>query len=90
MPSILETILGFFRAEKTVYSHRNRTIEMIAREKGIDINSIEDETRVILETEGSVEATIRLRKRFNVPLVTAWIFVERLEKEKLDSGTDQG
>ena len=90
MSSTLKTILCFFKAEKTVYSHRNRTIEVIAREKSIDINSIKNDTKAILESEGSVEAIIRLRKRFNVPLVTAWIFVERLENKKVNLGVNQG
>ena len=89
MPSIFKPILDFFKAEKTVYSHRNRSIEVIAREKNIDINSIKNETKAILESEGSVEATIRLRKRFHVPLVAAWIFVERLENTGTTSETDK-
>jgi len=40
MMPIYKHVLDFFNAEKTVYSHRNRTIEMIASEKGIDINSL--------------------------------------------------
>jgi len=82
--------MSFFKAEKTVYSHRNRTIEIIAHEKNIDIHSIKNDTRSILENEGSVEAIMRLRKRFNVPLVTAWTFVERLENKQVKPGTDPG
>jgi len=73
-----------------VYSHRNRTIEVIAREKNIDINSIQNDTKAVLESEGSVEAVMSLRKRFKVPLVSAWIFVERLKNKKDTSGTGSG
>lgn len=76
---MLKSFFNFFKAEKTVYSHRNRTIEIIASEKNIDIQSIEKETKTILENEGKVEAVIQLRKRFHVPLSAAWIFVEKLE-----------
>jgi len=79
MMSIFKHVLEFFNAEKTVYSHRNRTIEMIASEKGIDINSLKQETKAILVSEGNVEAVIKLRKRFNVTLAAAWIFVDKLE-----------
>ena len=35
--------------------------------------------KVILDSEGKVEAVIQLRKRFHIPLAAAWIFVEKLE-----------
>ena len=76
---ILKPILDFFKAKKTVYSHRNRTIEIIALEKGIDIDAIKDDTRAIIEKEGSVEAIVKLRKRFHVTLSAAWRFVDKLE-----------
>ncbi len=79
MIPIFKSIFDFFKAEKTVYSHRNRTIEMIALEKNIDINSIKNDTKAIIESEGSVEAVIKLRKRFHVTLAAAWIFVDKLE-----------
>lgn len=79
MIPILTSIVDFFKAKKTVYSHRNRTIEMIALEKGIDINSIKNETRAILQSEGKVEAVINLRKRFHVTSSAAWNFVDKLE-----------
>ncbi len=82
MVRILTTIKNFFKAESTTYSHRNRTIEMIASEKNIDINSIKSDTKTILESEGSVEAISKLRRRFHVPLNTAWRFVNRLKDEK--------
>lgn len=76
---ILKNILDFFKNEKTVYSHRNRTIEMIALEKGIDINSIRDDTKAIMENEGRVEAVVKLRKRFHVTSSAAWVFVDKLD-----------
>lgn len=79
MIPILTSIVDFFKAKKTVYSHRNRTIEMIALEKGVDINSIKNETRANLQSEGKVEAVINLRKRFHVTSSAAWNFVDKLE-----------
>lgn len=79
MIPILTSIVDFFKAKKTVYSHRNRTIEMIALEKGIDINLIKNETRAILQSEGKVEAVINIRKRFHVTSSAAWNFVDKLE-----------
>ena len=76
---MLKSIFNFFKAEKTVYSHRHRTIELIASEKNIDIQSIKNDIKVILENEGKVEAVMQLRKRFHIPLAAAWIFVEKLE-----------
>ena len=80
MIQILTSIRNFFNAEKTVYSHRNRTIEIIALEKKIDIDSIENDTKAILESEGRHAAIIEITKRFHVPLSVAWIFVDRLDK----------
>ena len=76
---MLKSFFNFFKAKKTVYSHRNRTIELIASEKNIDIQSIKNDIKVILENEGKVEAVIQLSKRFHIPLATAWVFVEKLE-----------
>ena len=76
---IFKPVLDFFKAEKTVYSNRDRTIEIIALEKGIDINSIKQETIAILESKGKVEAVVTLRKRFHTTLSAAWIFVDKLE-----------
>jgi hypothetical protein len=81
MTRILTAIKDFFKAETTAYSHRNRTIEIIASEKNIDINSIKSDTKAILEKEGSIEAIIKLRKRFHVTLNAAWRFVDKLERE---------
>lgn len=82
MKRILTAINNFFNAEYTTYSHRDRTVEIIALEKNIDINSIKNDTKAILEKEGSVEAISRLRKRFHVTLNAAWRFVDKLEQEK--------
>lgn len=83
---ILKSLLDFFSAKKTTYSHRNRTIEIIASEKGIDLDSIRAETKAILDNEGSVEAVVKLRKRFHVTDAAAWNFVEKLDPQL--SGND--
>ncbi len=82
MTRILTAIKDFFKAETTTYSHRNRTVEIIASEKNVDINSIKSDTRIIMENEGSVAAIIKLRKRFQVTLNAAWRFVDKIEQEK--------
>ena len=81
---MLKSFFNFFKAENTVYSHRNRTIEIIASEKNIDIRSIKNDTKAILESEGKVEAVIQLRKRFRAPLAAAWIFVDKLDQVNLN------
>ncbi len=82
MIPIFKSIFDFFNAKTTVYSHRNRTIEIIASEKNIDIDSIKNETKAIMESKGKVEAVIELRKRFHVPLAAAWIFVDKLDQSE--------
>ncbi len=79
MGRMFTTIKNFFKAETTTYSHRNRTVEIIVQEKNIDMDSIKNETRAIIESEGSVAAIIKLRKRFHVTLNAAWRFVDKLE-----------
>ena len=79
MMPIFKSLLDFFNAEKTTYSHRNRTIEIVALEKGLDIDSIIAETKSILENEGSVQAVVKLRKRFHVTDSAAWRFVDKLD-----------
>ena len=79
MLSIIKPILNFFKFQKTVYSHRNRTIEIIALEKNIDIASVVGESKTILKNEGRTEAILQLRKRFQVPLATAWAFIDKLD-----------
>lgn len=79
MIPILSSVVDFFKAEKKTYSHRNRTIEIIALEKGLDIRLLKQEFKVVLAKEGKVEATVKLRRRFHVPLSCAWRFIEKLE-----------
>lgn len=76
---IFKVIADFFKAEKTEYWHRDRSIEVVAHEKGIDIDSLKDETKVIIQNEGRVEAITKLRHRFHVPLSAAWRFVNKLD-----------
>lgn len=81
MISIFKSIVVFFKAEKSIYSHRNRTIEIVALEKGIDIDLLREETRAMVEKEGTVEAVVKLRRRFHLPLSAAWRFVDKLGKK---------
>lgn len=82
MISIFKAFTDFVNTEKTVYSHRNRTIEIIASENNIDIDSIKSDMKAIMEKEGKVDAVIALRKRFHLPLAAAWVFVDRLEQSE--------
>jgi hypothetical protein len=79
MMPILKPILDFFRAEKTTYARRNRTIEIIALEQGIDINSIRDDTKATLKNDGRIEAITQLKKRFHATLSAAWRFADKLD-----------
>ena len=81
MTPLFTTIKNFFNAEHTVYAHRHRTIEAIALEKNIDIDSIKNDTKAILESEGRTEAIVKLTHRFHIPLNVAWVFVDKLDKE---------
>ena len=81
MIKILKAIADFFEAEKTEYWHRDRSIEIVAKEKGIDIDVLKEETKAMLEKEGRVEAIEKLRHRFHVPLSAAWRFVDKLDLE---------
>lgn len=81
MIAIFTSIVDFFKAEKKTYSHRDRTIEIIALEKGIDIHLLKKEFKAVLAKEGKVEAIVILRRRFHVPLSCAWRFIEKLETE---------
>ena len=76
---ILKAIADFFKAEKVEYWHRDRSIEVVALENGINIDSIKQETRVMLKNEGRVEAFTKLKHRFHVPLSSAWRFVDKLD-----------
>ena len=57
---ILKAIADFFKAEKTEYWHRDRSIEIVAKEKGIDIDVLKEETKAMLEKEGRVETIASL------------------------------
>lgn len=39
---IINSIIDFFKVEKIEYWHRDRSIEIVALEKEIDINTIND------------------------------------------------
>jgi hypothetical protein len=75
---ILTAISDFFKAEKTEYWHRDRSIEIVASEQDIDINSLKQEMKEIIKHEGRVEAISKLRHRFHVPLSAAWRFIDKL------------
>lgn len=78
--NIIKIISDFFKAEKTEYWHRDRSIEIVALEKGLDINLIQQEIKTIIKNEGRVVAITRLRHRFHVPLSSAWRFVNKIDK----------
>ena len=77
---ILKAIADFFKAEKIEYWHRDRSIEIVAAEKEIDINSLKLDIQAIIKNEGRVAAISILRHRFHVPLSSAWRFVNKLDK----------
>jgi hypothetical protein len=77
---LLKHIVDFFTNDKTVYSHRNRTVEMVAQEKGLELERLRSETRDLMEKEGPVSAVIILRKRFHITTAAAWVFVDRLSQ----------
>lgn len=79
MKTILKIISNFFKADKIEYWHRNRSIEIVASEQGVDIDVLKDEIRDTLEAEGRVNAVVKLRHRFHVPLSAAWRFVNKLD-----------
>ncbi|MDH5767331.1 MAG: hypothetical protein OEZ38_15050 [Gammaproteobacteria bacterium] len=79
---LLKSILAFFNADdNTSYAHRDRRIEIVAEEKGIDINALRQEVTGILEKQGRVAAISMIQKRFHVPLSFAWGFVDKLDKK---------
>lgn len=80
MKSILTSITDFFCPDSINYAHRDRTIEVVAMEKNIAIDSIKNDTKVILNKEGRVAAITDLRNRFHIPLASAWRFVDKLDK----------
>ena len=76
---ILEVIAKFFKAEKIEYWHRDRSIEIVAAEKEIDLSTLKEEVQIIIKNEGRVAAISALRHRFHVPLSSAWRFVNKLD-----------
>jgi len=76
---LLKSILDFFKAEKTEYWHRDRSIEVIALENTLDIDIIKEETIKNIKAEGRVEAISKLKHRFHIPLSAAWRFVDKLD-----------
>ncbi len=76
---ILKRIGHLFTAEKVEYWHRDRSIEIIAAEKNIDIRELELEVLEMLRTRGRVHAIESIRHRFHVPLSSAWRFINRLD-----------
>lgn len=76
---VFKIIADFFKAEKIEYWHRDRSIEIVALEKGLDIDALKEETKLILENDGKVRAVIALRHRFHVPLSSAWRFVDNID-----------
>lgn len=76
---MLKSLRDFFTAEKTVYSHRQRTIELIAQERNIDIETIKADIKNVMEKQDRIVAITRLKKRFHVPLSVAWRFVDKLD-----------
>ena len=75
---LLKSIIDFFSKDKTVYSHRNRSVEMVVEEKGLDIDQVMAETLAMIEKEGPVDTVIKLRKRFHITSAAAWVFVDQL------------
>jgi len=75
----INLISDFFKAEKIEYWHRDRSIEVVVLEMGLDIDLIKQEIKTLIESEGRVETIIKLRHRFHVPLSAAWRFVDKLE-----------
>jgi len=76
---LLKAILDFFKADKTEYWHRDRSIEVIALENGLDIDTIKEETISSIKNKGRVEAITKLKHRFHIPLSAAWRFVDKLD-----------
>ena len=76
---LLKFIMRFFNAEKIEYWHRDRSIEVIAQENGLDIDTIKEETITSIKSEGRIEAITKLKHRFHIPLSAAWRFVNKLD-----------
>jgi len=86
---ILKSIIDFFIAEKTEYWHRDRSIEVIAFERGIDIEALSGETSEIIINKGRIEAIKNLRHQFHVPLSSAWRFVDKIDNRIIQAGNDR-
>jgi len=86
---ILKSIIDFFIADKTEYWHRDRSIEVIALEKDIDIEILSNETSEIIKNKGRIEAIKNLRHRFHVPLSSAWRFVDKIDNKKIQASNDR-
>jgi len=77
--NLFKKISNFFFADKIEYWHRDRSIEVIALERNIDIDIISKETRETIKNKGRIEAIKKLRQQFHVPLSAAWRFVNKLD-----------
>jgi len=79
---ILKSIKDFFNTEKVEYWHRDRSIEVVAVERKMDINIIAEETLKTIKNRGRIEAIKKLRHQFHVPLSAAWRFVNKLDNNE--------
>jgi len=77
---ILKSIINFFVADKVEYWHRDRSIEVIAVERKMDINEIAKNTLETIKIDGRIQAIKNLRHQFHVPLSAAWRFVNKIDK----------
>ena len=74
MLKILKIITDLFVAEKTEYWHRNRSIEIVALEKNVDINLLKAEFKKVVKDRGRVEAISMLRRHFRASFSCAAFF----------------
>jgi len=77
--TLFKAISDFFKAEKVEYWHRDRSIEVVASEKGLNIDAVKAEFTAVMKNEGRVNAVTKLRQRFQVPLSSAWRFIDKLD-----------
>ncbi len=78
--SLLRSIIDFFTKPKIEYWHRDRSIEIVAKEQGIDIDELKQRYRDMISKKGRVESVSALRKQFCVPLSSAWRFINQLDQ----------
>ena len=78
---ILKAIRNYLNDETTAYSHRNRTIEIVALEQGIDIDLLKQETKAMIASEGRIETIGNLKQRFRLPVSAVWRFVDKVDKK---------